>query len=108
MDFQHRHEVNKIGQQLWSDLVISMAMARENYRMKAMVIEDSRVDRAFALKLLQNLNFNVSAASDGREALHMLDAAEELPSIVLCDGTCLFSVIKHNHIDPSSTPGRVL
>ena len=52
---------------------------------KALVVDDSRAVRMILARILQGLGFEVSQASNGREALEVL-AAESLPvSLILAD-----------------------
>ena len=52
--------------------------------MQALVVDDSRAMRAILTRLLTGLNFEVSQAADGREALDVL-AAGLHPDVVLVD-----------------------
>jgi two-component system, chemotaxis family, chemotaxis protein CheY len=53
--------------------------------MRALVIDDSRAMRLILRRIMAGLGFEVDEAGDGREALDLLTAAEELPAIALVD-----------------------
>ena len=48
-----------------------------------LVVDDSKVIRKVARHILETLNFSVSEAEDGREALNRCD--EKMPDVVLLD-----------------------
>jgi two-component system chemotaxis response regulator CheY len=62
-------------------------MSSERYaKLGAMVIDDQAVVRAMMGRMLTQLGFGfVAEARDGAQAMALVEAAERLPSVVLCD-----------------------
>jgi two-component system, chemotaxis family, chemotaxis protein CheY len=52
---------------------------------QAMVVDDSRAMRLILGDLMQGLGFEVSEATNGREALALLDASSAVPKLALVD-----------------------
>jgi two-component system chemotaxis response regulator CheY len=53
--------------------------------MIALVIDDSRAMRLILRRIVTDLGFEVTEAGNGRAALDVLNAAEQLPAIALVD-----------------------
>ena len=53
--------------------------------MRAMVIDDSRAMRLILKRIAGQLGFEVSEAANGKEALDLLQSAENLPELALVD-----------------------
>ncbi|SOD74512.1 two-component system chemotaxis response regulator CheY [Jatrophihabitans sp. GAS493] len=53
--------------------------------MQAMVIDDSRAMRMILRRVLTTAGFEVTEAGDGQEALDLLNATEEPPTLALID-----------------------
>lgn len=52
---------------------------------QAMVVDDSRAMRLILGDLMQGLGFEVSEATNGREALALLEASSQVPKLALVD-----------------------
>ncbi|MFN3713487.1 MAG: response regulator [Alcanivoracaceae bacterium] len=52
---------------------------------QAMVVDDSRAMRLILGDLMQGLGFDVSEATNGREALALLEASSAVPKLALVD-----------------------
>lgn len=54
--------------------------------LRIMVVEDSEVQRAFAVSLLKNLGqTDILEAGDGQQALDLIIRSDRIPDIILCD-----------------------
>jgi two-component system chemotaxis response regulator CheY len=53
--------------------------------MRALVIDDSRAMRLILTRIASQLGFQVSEASNGREALEVLGASDDAPELALVD-----------------------
>jgi two-component system, chemotaxis family, chemotaxis protein CheY len=51
----------------------------------AMVIDDSRAMRLILRRIASSLGFDVQEAGNGREAMDLLNAAEQVPDLALID-----------------------
>jgi two-component system, chemotaxis family, chemotaxis protein CheY len=65
-------------------LVADMEESKERSKMRAMVIDDSRAIRAVIGRILKELNFEISEAGNGREALEKLQQNGK-PDLALVD-----------------------
>jgi two-component system chemotaxis response regulator CheY len=53
--------------------------------MRAMVIDDSRAMRMILKRIVTKLNFEVTEAGDGKEALDLLAGMDQVPELALID-----------------------
>jgi len=65
--------------------ITSISRILKNYDTNVLVVDDSPLQLAMAVKLLKKLKLNITTARDGKEALDILRSSEEKFSLVLTD-----------------------
>lgn len=59
-----------------------MLMNRKN---KVLIIEDDHDIRVCFREILESYNFDIYSATNGKDAIHLLDSISELPDLIISD-----------------------
>jgi len=75
----------KDGKRTFDYIVNNSYRLLKNYTTNILLVDDSHVQLAVAKQILENMKFNVTTASDGKEALDILNTTDKHFSLILTD-----------------------